>query len=462
LARNGLEVLFLSSEVDPFAKTGGLADVAGSLPIALERKGVLSRLIMPRYRGVRRYGKEEKIGQSIKVSFIENDSYFDRDGLYGEKGKDYPDNLERFAFFAKACLEFLKEKKIRVDLIHCNDWQTALVPVYLKSLYRNDPFFQGVKTVFTIHNLGYQGLFPKVEFPKTGLDWSYFHMEALEFYDKVNLLKGGLVFSDLLTTVSPTYSREIQTREFGYGLEGILSKRKNDLYGIINGIDIDLYNPEKDKTIKQNYSAETPERKGANKKDLQELCGLKVDEGVPLIGMISRLADQKGFDIFVPAVEAILKKGFQIVLLGTGDEKYETVLKGIGQKSPDRLSIHLKFDAALAQKIYAGSDFFMMPSRYEPCGLGQMISLRYGTIPIVRRTGGLADTIREGDPPAGNGFVFSDYQTKELLAATLRAQKVYQNKFAWQKLVRHAMGCDYSWDRSAQSYLELYRKVLGR
>jgi len=439
-----------------------LADVSGSLPIALEAKGVKMHLAMPKYRSLASRGSDAEIGKEIKVHFVENHGYFDRPNLYGEKGKDYPDNLERFAFFCRKSLELLRSKGLRVDLIHCNDWQTALVPVYLKSLFREDPLLKGIKTIFTIHNLGYQGVFPQQEFEKTGLDRSYFHMEALEFYGKVNVLKGGLLFSDLLTTVSPTYSREIQTLEFGAGLEGVLSKRKKDLFGITNGISEDLYDPGKDKHLKKNYTVHTLEGKVENKKELQRHCGLAVRKDGPLIGMITRLADQKGLDIFVPSVEGLLKRGFQIVILGTGDEKYETVLREFGHTHPKSLSIHLTFDPVLAQKIYGGSDFFLMPSRYEPCGLGQMIALRYGTIPIVRKTGGLADTIQDADAPGGNGFVFSEYRTEALLACALRAQKAYADRTRWTALVRGAMTFDFSWRVSAEKYLDLYHRVLAR
>lgn len=454
-----MKVLFLSSEIDPFAKTGGLADVAGSLPVALERKGIALRLAMPKYRPVLRQ-KEGRIGKEIRVDFIEQNAFYDRAGLYGENGKDYPDNLERFSFFCRKVLDLLKERNFAVDLIHCNDWQTALVPVYLKSLYREDPFFRNVKTVFTIHNLGYQGLFPASEMGKTGLDDSYFHMESLEFYGKINVLKGGLVYADILTTVSPTYSREIQTAEFGHGLEGILFKRREDLFGIVNGIDQDLWDPAQDRAIKKQYTPENPAGKEEDKKDLQTLCGLQVKKDIPLIGIVSRLAAQKGFDILAPVVGKILKQGFQMVLLGTGDKRYEELFQEIGKKFPKSFSLHLAFDPVLARKIYAGSDFFLMPSRYEPCGLGQMIALRYGTIPVVRKTGGLADTIRDATYPEGNGFVFSEYASEKLLGSLLQAKKAFQEKKGWERLLRRAMAFDFSWDRSAEKYVDLYRRVL--
>lgn len=457
-----MRILFLSSEIEPFAKTGGLADVAGSLPVALERKGLEVHLAMPKYPSVDSK-KEGRIGKSIRVRFIENERFFKRPGLYGEKGKDYPDNLDRFSFFCRKVLELLKEENLKVDLVHCNDWQTALAPVYLKTLFQKDPFFKGIKSLFTIHNLGYQGLFPPEEMVKTGLDPSYFHMEALEFYGKVNLLKGGLVFSDLLTTVSPTYSREIQTPEFGHGLEGVLSKRKKDLFGIINGIDQDLWDPARDKDIPKNFTSQAIEGKAENKKVLQALSGLELKSDLPLIGIVSRLADQKGFDLFVPVVAKILTGGFQVIILGTGDKKYEELLQKLSMKFPKTLSVRLSFDAVLARQIYAGSDLFLMPSRYEPCGLGQMIALRYGTIPVVRQTGGLADTVRDVDRSSeGNGFVFSEYRSEDLLTTLERARRSFNKGTFWKGLIRRAMASDFSWDRSAEKYLELYHKVLGR
>ncbi len=462
-----MKILFVSSEVTPFAKTGGLADVAGSLPLALEKLGIEVKVVLPKYRIIKAAGAKTTIGSGIEVFFIENQKYFDRDQLYGDKFGDYPDNLERFAYFSKACLELAKKIYAsggKPDVIHCNDWQSSLIPVYLKTLYKDDPFFQNIKTVLTIHNLSYQGLFDKSQFPKSGLGQELFGIDGLEFYGKVNVLKGGILFSDLITTVSPTYSKEIQTQEFGCGLEGVLMRRSNDLYGIINGIDYDIWNPRTDKYIAKNYTADSVEDKYINKEDLQKTGKLKVDKRIPLIGIISRLADQKGLDLISAIIGDLLKSNIQFVLLGAGDNKYHVLFEKIAKLYPRKASINLKFDAVLAQKIYSGCDMFLMPSRFEPCGLGQMICLRYGTIPIVRSTGGLKDTIQDFNEKAmsGNGFAFSEYSSSELLKTVKRALSAYKDKGLWQKLVKKAMGYDFSWESSAKEYLDLYDKALSK
>ncbi len=460
----GLKVLLASSEVAPFSKTGGLADVAGSLPLALHKLGVDIRIVTPRYKSVKVFGNEARLNNDVPVYFIEHEGYFMRDNLYGDKSGDYRDNLERFAFFSRGALEFLKDLDFKPDIIHCNDWQTALICVYLKTIFKDDPFYRGIKTIFTVHNIGYQGLFPKEHFPRTGLPPDLFTIDGLEFYDKVNILKGGLIFSDAITTVSPTYAKEIQTREFGYGLDGVLTQRKDSLFGIVNGIDYNEWNPSKDKELQFHFSAAKIEGKYNNKKMLQMEGGLKENEDAPLIGIISRLADQKGLDIISRIIEPLLKTEAQLILLGTGEEKYHILFEGMKMKYSEKASIHLKFDAILAKVIYAGSDMFLMPSRYEPCGLGQLISLRYGTIPIVRKTGGLADTIAEYNPKTeqGNGFVFEKYDAKELLRAIGRALDLYKNKNAWRKLVLNAMKCDFSWEGSAKKYIELYLKIRSK
>lgn len=459
-----MKILFVSSEVVPFAKTGGLADVAGSLPIALEKLGIEIKIVMPKYKMVKVNEDRTIIGRTLEVLFIENEKYFNRDQLYGDKFGDYPDNLERFAYFSKSCLELLKKINFKPDVIHCNDWQTSLIHVYLKTIYKNDQFFYNVKTMLTIHNLSYQGLFDKSHFIKSGLDRSLFTIEGLEFYDKVNILKGGILFSDLITTVSPTYSREIQTKEFGYGLEGVLKSRSQQLYGILNGIDYDIWNPKTDKHIAKNYDANDIKAKCVNKEDLQKVSGLNVDRNIPLIGIISRLADQKGLDLISAIIRDLLKSKLQFIVLGTGDNKYHVLFEKIAKLYPKRTSINLKFDAILAQKIYAGCDMFLMPSRFEPCGLGQMICLRYGTIPVVRLTGGLKDTIEEYDAATGqgNGFVFSQYSSSELLAAIKRSLELYKNKKEWQQLTKRAMGYDFSWESSAKEYMRLYKKLLSQ
>lgn len=460
----GLKVLTASSEVAPFSKTGGLADVAGSLPLALHKLGIDVKVVTPRYKSVEIYGNEARLNNDVPLYFIEHEGYFMRDNLYGDKSGDYPDNLERFTFFSRRALEFLKDLDFKPDIIHCNDWQTALIPVYLKTIFKDDPFYRDIKTLFTVHNIGYQGLFPKEDFSKTGLPSELFSINGLEFYNKVNILKGGLIFSDVITTVSPTYAKEIQTPEFGYGLDGVLALRKDSLFGIVNGVDDNEWNPSKDKELQFHFSATKIDGKYKNKKALQKEGGLKENENAPLIGIISRLADQKGLDLISQIIEPLLNMEVQLILLGTGEEKYHILFEGIKMRYSKKASIHLKFDAVLAKKIYAGSDIFLMPSRYEPCGLGQLISLRYGTIPIVRKTGGLADTIEEYNPKTkrGNGLVFERYDANELLRAIRRAVDFYKDKDAWRKLVLNAMKCDFSWEGSAKKYIELYSKLRSQ
>jgi len=459
-----LKVLFASSEVVPFAKTGGLADVAGSLPIALAEAGVDARVIMPKYASVKIKEDEAVIGKDSKVYFVRNDEYYNRKELYGDKFGDYHDNLDRFTFFSREILERCKREGFVPDIIHCNDWQTALVPVYLNTNYKYDDVFSKTKTLLTIHNMAYQGLFPKEEYPKIGLDWILFSIDYFEFYDKVNLMKAGLVYSDAISTVSPTYAKEILTKEFGCGLEGVLKTRENVLSGILNGLDYELWNPATDKKIFKQYSAENIEDKYANKEALQKQLGLKVDRDIPLIGLISRLADQKGLDLIAKIIDDLLNLKIQFVLLGTGDNKYHMLFEKMAKIHQKNTSINLKFDATLAQKIYAASDLFLIPSRYEPCGLGQMISFKYGTVPVVRQTGGLKDSVTEFDPKTGNGngFAFEDYRSDALFAAIKRALALYKNKAAWAGLVKKIMGLDYSWNTSAKEYIKLYNKMLKR
>ncbi|MDD4980349.1 MAG: glycogen synthase GlgA [Candidatus Omnitrophica bacterium] len=462
-----MRIAICASEVVPFAKTGGLADVAGALPLELESLGQETIVIMPRYKAIQdpkfkiqRLKPDVSfsvIGKNLKVYFIEKDAYFNRDGLYGDKNGDYPDNLDRFSYYSRRSLELLKEINFKADIVHCHDWQSALIPVYLKTLYKGDPFYKNTKSILTIHNIGYQGLFPKEEFPKLGLDWSIFNIEGLEFYDKINILKGGMEFSDLINTVSEAYSKEIQTKEFGFGLEGILNKRRECVFGIINGLDYSIWNPRDDKFIVKNYSLESITDKGKNKEELQRICKLPLKPGVPVFGIVSRLAEQKGFDILTDAIEEICKMKLQLVILGTGDLKYHVILDNIAKSYPEVVSLHLKFDDTLAHKIYAGSDVFLMPSKYEPCGLGQMISLSYGTIPLVFKTGGLADTVN-----ADNGFVFDKYTKEDLVKTIKKAVKAFGDKKKWPALIRRAMQCNFSWKESAKKYLTLYEKAKSR
>lgn len=481
-----MRIAICASEVVPFAKTGGLADVAGALPAQLEALGEDVIIIMPRYKAIQEPkfkierlkpdisysvigkktnparntenpGKENKVSNGVKVYFVENDAYFKRDSLYGDKSGDYKDNLDRFSYYCRRSLDLLKEINFKADIVHCHDWQSALIPVFLKTLYADNSFYKKTRTVFTIHNIGYQGLFPKEEFPKLGIDWKFFNMEMLEFYDKINLLKGGMVFSDIINTVSPTYSREIQTKEFGYGLEGVLSKRKCDVYGILNGLDYSIWNPQADKFIAKNFSLKDSDGKREDKKDLQRLCSLPVEAGVALFGIVSRLAEQKGFDILADAIEKICKMDLQLVILGTGDVKYHLLLEDIVKRYPKKVSLHLKFDDPLAHKIYAGSDVFLMPSKYEPCGLGQLISMSYGTIPLVFKTGGLADTVT-----ANNGFVFDKYCKEDLIKTMDKAIAAFKDAKKWAQLIRSAMKCNFSWKESAKKYISLYEEAGSR
>jgi starch synthase len=462
-----MKILLAASEVVPFAKTGGLADVAGALPLALEDLRADVIVAMPRYKAISNSKfkivrlKEDisysVMGNNIKVYFIENAEYFDRDGLYGDKNGDHKDNLERFSYYCKRTLELLKEINFKPDIIHVHDWQACLIPVYLKTLYANDGFYKNIKTVLTVHNIGYQGLFPKEEFPKLGLDWSLFNMEGLEFYGKINILKGGMEFCDIINTVSPTYSEEIQSKEFGFGLEGVLNKRRNSVFGILNGLDYSIWNPQTDKFIARNYSSQTIEDKYKNKEDLQRLCRLPIRIDVPLLGIVSRLAEQKGFDILAEAIESICKMELQLIILGTGDLKYHLILEEKAKKYPKVISLHLKFDDVLAHNIYAGSDIFLMPSKYEPCGLGQLISLRYGTMPLVFKTGGLADTVNKD-----NGFIFDKYTKEELIKTVKKATKAFENRERWREMAIGAMQYNFSWEQVAKKYLQLYAKAKSQ
>jgi len=466
-----MKILYASSEVVPYAKTGGLADVAGALPKALAELGHEVVVVMPKYRMVdeKKFGLERlndvifraKMPKSqVTVYFIDNPKYFDREGLYQEKGIDYPDNCERFSFFCRKVLEFLPKVSFFPDIIHCNDWQTALIIAYVKKLYN----WSKTATVYTIHNMGYHGSFPKEQLPLTGFSWEMLTPETLEFWGNIALTKAGFVFADIINTVSETYAQEIQTDEMGFGLAGLLRSRTRDVSGIINGIDYEVWNPETDPQIVRKYGAKSIPLKYENKKALQRANKLPEKEEIPLIGMITRLADQKGFDILAGAMEKIMHLKCQMVILGTGEPKYHELLLAEKKKYPQHIGVNLGFDAALAQLIYAGSDMFLMPSRYEPCGLGQLISFKYGTIPIVRKTGGLADTVHDFNPKTGkgDGFVFEEYSSAALLDAIKRAVAAYKKKRSWLGLMEKVMCYDYSWATSARKYGDLYKRALKK
>lgn len=479
-----MNIVFAASEMVPFSKTGGLADVVGTLAKEIQQLGHEVSAFIPKYKGLdaRTLGFKTVIDRldvplgsetvpakislktlesGVKVYLVDNTDFFNRDGYYGTIQGDYPDNDRRFTFFQRAILEALIALGIKPHILHCHDWQTGLLPVYLKTLYAGRGGLDKTKSVFTIHNLAYQGNFPPDSLPATGLDWKHFKIERLEFYGKVSFIKGGILDADRVTTVSERYAQEIQTPEFGSGLDGVLSKAKSRLVGIVNGIDPEEWDPSRDADIPVHFDLEHIQKKMENKKALQKENGFKSDPSVPLIGVISRLVDQKGLDILIPAMDSLFKLKYQFVLLGTGEEKYHNALRDIARKNRERCGIHILFDGKMAKRIYAGSDMILMPSYYEPCGLGQMIALRYGTIPVVRSTGGLADTITEFDPKTGkgNGFIFTDYKSDALVEALGRAQKTFEQPRVWATLVTNAMNCDFTWTASAKRYVEIYEST---
>jgi starch synthase len=459
-----MKVAFCSSEIFPFAKTVGLADVAGALPFALAGQGLPVKVFMPFYKNIKpqkifgNYGVT-KIGK-VEFYFIRNDDYFFRDGLYGTASGDYPDNLERFSFFSKQVFKILREIKFCPDIIHVNDWQASLVSIYLKTIERNDPFFAKTKSVITIHNLAYQGLFDKEKYPAIGIGEEHFNMRCLEYYGKINLLKGGIVFNDFINTVSPTYAKQIQTSDYGCGLEGVLLERREKLCGILNAIDYGVWNPATDKLIFKTYSSRDPENKLVNKKMFQKKLGLAVDKDILMLGMVSRLAEQKGVDILCEVLDYILRK-HQVVILGLGDPKYMDILKKKAKKFKKSLSLHLCFDEGIAHNIYASCDAFLMPSRFEPCGLSQMISYRYGTVPIVNNTGGLTDTVID-HAAGGGGFVLSDYSSDALLSAIDRASDVLEDKKEKALLLKKIMKYNFSWDVAAKQYIQMYKRAAQK
>lgn len=490
-----MRILYAASEVAPYAKTGGLADVAGALPGALARLGHEVKVVMPRYAIVngKRRGLESRGDLTVRLAgkdypftlwagprsaapgrpddpvealFLSNDRLFDRPELYQEKGLDYPDNMERFAAFSRAVLEIPKRLNWFPDVIHGNDWQTALIFAYRRFFFSADPFLRKAGTLFTIHNLGYQGLAPGLDFPKLGLPPKFFTPETLEYYGKVNVLKAGLVFAGILNTVSLTYSREIQLPGFGCGLEGVLRTRRADLFGIINGVDYQQWDPAHDTYLSQPYNARSLKGKRVCKEALQKECRLPVKD-VALIGMITRLTPQKGVDLLIEALDELMRLNLQLVILGAGDPDIQQKLKQAMRLHPEKLSVQLAFDEALAHRIEAGSDLFLMPSRYEPCGLNQMYSLRYGTIPLVRKTGGLADTVVDATPSnleegKADGFVFEPASSHELLTTVRLALKLFREKDLWYRMMRTGMAADFSWDRSAKEYEKLYHLAVEK
>jgi len=477
------QIVMVCPELVPFAKTGGLADMVSSLAVALGSFGHQVRVMMPAYREVLEKGIAQDtgirfsvsiagrseggalltatLGTGIPVYFIRSDRYFDRPFLYGTSAGDYPDNAERFAFFARGVLEVLRQLG-PAHVLHAHDWQAAMAITFLKAQPELYPELASVRTVFTIHNLGYQGLFPPHQWGLLGLDQNLFTARHLEFYGQINFLKGAIVFADALTTVSPTYSREIQTAEYGFGLEGVLKARAASLVGILNGADYEIWNPRMDRFLATNYGPGKLSGKGACKADLQKTFGLREEAEIPLLGAVSRLVSQKGFDLLEGILGDLLQRGVQLVILGSGDRKYQDFFQTAAQRNPGKLGVRIAFEDALAHKIEAGADMFLMPSRYEPSGLNQLYSLKYGTIPIVRATGGLKDSVAEYDPATGkgNGFLFDQYDGAAFLAAVDRALAVFRKKEPWRTLMRTAMTADHSWDRSASEYSNLYVNLV--
>jgi len=460
-----MKIAFCASEVVPFAKTGGLADVAGALPLALEKQGHEVIILTPRYKNsnLRTPAPTVRIGENIQVCFIEHHQYFGREGLYGEGGHEYHDNLERFTFFCHECFHVLKARNFKPDIMHGHDWHTGLIPMLLKTNYGRDPFFQNTRSMLTIHNLAYQGVFPKNQYDKLGINGHLFHTQGLEFYDQINLLKGGIIFADVITTVSPQYSKEIQTPELGCALDGVLRNRRDDIYGILNGLDYDLWNPQDDPLVDFRFNAtDVNDQKKQNKLVVQAALDLPLKENVPMYGFVGRLCHQKGLDIIMESVDAMVEREAQVIFTGVGDRKYHRMIEDAVHRHPRQVGKFLSFDERMAHKIYAGSDFFLMPSVYEPCGLGQMIALRYGTIPIVYKTGGLADTIHLYDPihKTGNGFVFKEYHRADFVRAIDESLKVYKQESYMDDLTQQALRYRFSWEKSAKEYVRIYQQCL--
>lgn len=488
-----VNILFVSSEVVPFAKTGGLADVCGSLPIELARLGHQVAVMMPAYRQVKGHAGIETLNikfdipignkivrgkllrgtlpnSEVPVFFIEQDDYFDRPELYRQKGEDYKDNCERFAFFCRAALEAIRMLKLEVEVVHCHDWQTSLIPAYLHVEYAHCHGYETIGSLLTIHNLAYQGIFWHWDMLLTGLDWKYFNWHQMEFYGKLNLLKTGIAFADGLNTVSPTYANEIQSDPLGCGLEGMLQSRRDVLSGIVNGVHYADWNPATDVHIPYKYDVSNWQSgKGACKNALQSELGLPLAPRTPIIGLVGRMAEQKGWDLIMDLMNRWVREvDVQWAILGTGEPHFHDHLTWLARDFPHRVGLKIDFNEGLSRRIEAGSDIFLMPSRYEPCGLNQLYSLKYGTVPVVRATGGLKDTVVDATDDnlwnqAATGFVFEDYSVAAMEGALGRALNTYHhNPERWQQLVTTGMNQDWSWGKSAHDYVKLYEQVKAR
>ncbi len=477
-----MHIAFAASECVPYSKTGGLADVVGALPRSLAALGHQVSVYIPRYRQTKlddpqtvvrsvtvpfddkyRFCSVVTTGTSagVRLYFVDYPPYFDRDGIYGTTAGDYPDNAERYALFCRAVIEASKVLGVP-HVFHCHDWQSALIPVMLRTLYAEDPAFKEVATVFTIHNMGFQGLFPPDTLPLLTLPWDLLTISKMEFFGQVNFLKGALVLSDYITTVSKKYSQEIQTTEYGFGLEGVLRNRAATVTGILNGVDYDEWSPQTDKFIAAKYSSQDLAGKQKCKQDLLATFGIKnADTKIPVIGIVSRFAAQKGFDLIAQIMDRLAREELIMVVLGSGDRLYEEMFQRVNKQFPNKIAAKVAFDNAIAHKIEAGADMFLMPSRYEPCGLNQIYSLKYGTVPIVRATGGLDDTIDLWDARTGKGtgFKFSDYNGEALLTTIKQALLAYRDPSSWQTLMRNGMTRDFSWGTSAREYGKIYERA---
>jgi starch synthase len=485
-----LKILIAAAEVVPFAKTGGLADVTGALPKALKKAGHDVRVVMPLYRQV----SEEKCGVKINdtgrsvevdialfkhtgvikestlpgtdipVYFIDNVEFFHREELYRTPQGEYWDNAERFMFFSRAVVEMVRIIDWMPDVINCNDWHTGLIPVYLKTIYAWDQIYKDVATVYSIHNIAYQGYAGSDKLLHAGFGWDLYTTDKMEYYSGISFMKGGIVYSDVINTVSENYKKELETPEFGYNMEGVLKSRNDDFYGVVNGIDYDVWNPETDKLLNVNYNLDSVHLKEEVKKKLLSDAGLKYVENVPLLGLVTRLDGQKGLDFIAAVIDDLMRMNLQFVVLGTGEQWYHDMLSSHMRSFPQKMAVMLKFDNKLAHEIYAGSDMFLMPSKYEPCGLGQLISLKYGTVPIARATGGLVDTVAQYNfkTKQGTGFLFHGYNPADFLQAIRIACDTYKNRTVWGRLVENGMKQDFSWEHAAGEYLKIYNTAINK
>ncbi len=481
-----LNILFASPEVYPFAKTGGLGDVSSALPLALKQQGHDVRVILPKYRCVKQAKRaikpmgltvavpvgpvtvpgelhEGRLNRSVPVYFVGQDGFFDREGLYGDAEGEFSDNPERFIFFSRAVLEACKALDFQPDIIHCNDWQTGLIPCYLKTEFAGDVFFKNTRSVFSIHNLGYQGNFDERYLPLAHLPWNVFTLEGVEFYGYFSFLKAALVYADRLTTVSKTYSKEILTPEYGFQMDSVLRHHQGKLSGILNGADYEEWDPQTDSCIKARYGPKSLKGKQACKKSLARKLSLKLAEQTPLLCMVTRLSPQKGIDLMVQRFGELMEQDAALVILGAGDKRYEMFFEEQNLKYPKRFRFIQGFHEKLAHQIIAGSDLLLMPSLYEPCGLTQMYALRYGTVPVVRRVGGLADTIKAFNPKknTGTGFLLKPTKASEWVPLIKKALDLYPRKQVWRSLMLNGMQQDFSWNQAAKHYARLYQRALA-